>query len=75
MKSIPITGSAHATAVAAFSTRARAGAPVSAPLTWEELPDIPGANTFTTTNLPARLAALSADPWQDFRRHATPLRP
>lgn len=65
----------NATAVAAFSTRARAGAPVSAPLTWEELPDIPAANAFTTTNLPARLATLPADPWQDFRRNAAPLRP
>lgn len=65
----------NATAVAAFSTRARAGAPVSTPLAWDELATIPAANAFTTTNLPARLAALRADPWQDFRRHATPLRP
>lgn len=65
----------NATAVAAYSTRARAGAPVSVPLAWDELPIVRAANAFTTTNLPARLAALPHDPWQDFRRHATTLKP
>lgn len=63
-----------ATAVAAFSTRARAGAPVSTPLDWGELgPDI-GPAHFTLGNLPARLQALDRDPWADFLRAARPLR-
>lgn len=63
-----------ATAVAAFSTRARAGAPVSTPLEWGELgPDI-GPAHFTLENLPARLQALDRDPWADFLRAARPLR-
>ena len=52
-----------ATAVAAYSTRAREGAPVSVPLDWDELgPDI-RANHFTLLNLPNRLAFLDRDPW------------
>ena len=62
-----------ATAVAAYSTRARPGAPVSTPLDWEELgPDI-GPAHFTVANLPARLAALTDDPWDGFRAAAVPL--
>ncbi|MGD9882486.1 MAG: DNA ligase D [Reyranella sp.] len=54
-----------ATAVGAYSTRARDGAPVSVPLDWDELgPDI-RANHFTLLNLPKRLAFLDRDPWQD----------
>jgi bifunctional non-homologous end joining protein LigD len=55
-----------ATSVAPYSTRARAGAPVSTPLTWEELgPDVRGAH-FRVDNLPTRLAHLDADPWSGF---------
>jgi bifunctional non-homologous end joining protein LigD len=59
-----------ATAVAAYSTRARPGAPVSAPLTWDELPDITGADHYTVMTMPTRLAALDEDPWHDFRAQA-----
>jgi bifunctional non-homologous end joining protein LigD len=53
-----------ATAVGAYSTRAREGAPVSVPLAWDELgPDI-RANHFTVLNLPNRLAFLDCDPWE-----------
>ena len=54
-----------ATAVAPYSTRARPGAPVSAPLAWDELSDDAAANRFTVETLPARLAAGS-DPWAGF---------
>jgi bifunctional non-homologous end joining protein LigD len=55
-----------ATAVAAYSTRSRPGAPVSTPLTWDELgPDVRGAH-FRVDNLPTRLAHLSEDPWSGF---------
>lgn len=62
-----------ATAVAPYSTRARAGAPVSMPLAFEELsPDIL-PNHFTVENVPAWLASLDADPWADFRKAEVPL--
>ncbi len=62
-----------ATAVAAYSTRARPGAAVSAPLGWEELDELPGPAWFTLQNMPTRLAQLSADPWDGFRAAAAPL--
>ncbi|GAA4023268.1 DNA ligase D [Sphingomonas swuensis] len=36
-----------ATAVLPYSARAREGAPVAAPVTWDELPDLKGANIFS----------------------------
>jgi len=54
-----------ATCVAAYSTRARTDAPVSTPITWEELPNIPGPDTFTVANLYERLDSLPKDPWED----------
>lgn len=64
-----------ATAVAAFSSRARPGAPVSMPIGWEELGPEIGPAHFTVLNAPGRLSALAADPWQDFRKAAVALRP
>jgi bifunctional non-homologous end joining protein LigD len=61
------------TAVAAYSTRARAGAPVSMPLGWDELAPEIGPAYFTVRNTPARLASLAADPWADFRESAAPI--
>jgi bifunctional non-homologous end joining protein LigD len=55
-----------ATAVRAFSTRARPGAPVSAPVTWEELGGIGDPTAFDTTSTPERLAALTKDPWTGY---------
>ncbi|PYE87871.1 DNA ligase D [Phyllobacterium leguminum] len=63
-----------ATAIAPYSTRARPGAAVSAPLGWEELsPDI-GPAYFTVLNMPTRLAALRDDPWESFWDAAVPLK-
>jgi bifunctional non-homologous end joining protein LigD len=53
-----------ATAVAAYSTRARPGAAVSTPLAWDELGPAIRANHFTVENLPKRLAFLDTDPWE-----------
>ncbi len=53
-----------ATAVAAYSTRARPDAAVSAPLAWDELGPAIRANHFTVENLPKRLAFLDRDPWE-----------
>ncbi|MGQ4274711.1 DNA ligase D [Terrihabitans sp. B22-R8] len=55
-----------ATAVAAYSTRSRPGAPVATPLKWDELgPEVRG-NHFNVSNLPRRLENLEADPWEGF---------
>jgi bifunctional non-homologous end joining protein LigD len=54
-----------ATAVAAYSTRARAGAPVSIPLSWNELSPSVRPNHFTVENLPTRLRHLRVNPWPD----------
>ncbi len=54
-----------ATAVAAYSTRARAGAPVSVPLRWDELDDV-RSDRFTLRNLCLRLARQRKDPWVNF---------
>jgi bifunctional non-homologous end joining protein LigD len=56
------------TSVAVFSTRAREGAPVSVPVTWEELPRLKSANQFTVLNIGKRLRTLERDPWADIGR-------
>lgn len=62
-----------ATAVSAFSTRARAGAPVSVPVSWDELPSLGSGARFSVASVPSRLAALRPDPWADFARAVRPL--
>jgi bifunctional non-homologous end joining protein LigD len=61
------------TAVAPYSVRARAGAPVATPLDWDEL-DSRGlrADRFTIRDLPKRLSG-QRDPWADMSRHARSL--
>jgi bifunctional non-homologous end joining protein LigD len=55
-----------ATAVAAYSTRARKEASVSTPLAWEELSESVRADYFRVDNLRQRLRFLASDPWQGF---------
>jgi bifunctional non-homologous end joining protein LigD len=57
-----------ATAVAAFSTRARSGAPVSTPVSWDELPTMRSGNQYRVGNLAARLSHLNRDPWSRFHQ-------
>jgi bifunctional non-homologous end joining protein LigD len=61
------------TAIAPYSVRARAGAPVATPLEWEEL-DTRGlrADRFSIRDVPKRLAG-QRDPWADMYRHARSL--
>ncbi len=61
------------TAVAPYSPRARAGAPVSMPLAWDELSPAIGPKHFTIRNARARIDALPEDPWSAFRKSARPL--
>ena len=63
-----LRNSLEQTAVAAYSTRARAGAPVSVPVTWEELGRCKSANQYTVLNLAKRLGSLKQDPWKDMLR-------
>jgi bifunctional non-homologous end joining protein LigD len=57
-----------ATSVAAYSTRARAGAPVSTPLRWNELTSDLDPGAFTLRTVPGRLHRLRQDPWADLPR-------
>jgi bifunctional non-homologous end joining protein LigD len=52
-----------ATAVAAYSPRARAGAPVSFPLDWRELRKTQAGNLATVRDVPAKLNKRKTDPW------------
>ncbi len=63
-----LRNSLEQTAVAAWSTRARAGAPVSVPVTWAELGRCKSANQYTVFNLAKRLGSLKQDPWRDMLR-------
>lgn len=62
-----------ATAVAAYSTRARAGAAVSTPLGWDELSEAVKSDHFRIGNLGRRLAYLRRDPWADYFAVKQPL--
>ncbi|MDF1606482.1 non-homologous end-joining DNA ligase [Nocardioides sp. YIM 152315] len=59
------------TAVPPYAVRARPGAPVSAPIGWDELSRVTPAQV-TVANLSRRLAAKE-DPWRGWRRHASGL--
>ena len=61
------------TAVAAYSTRARSGAPVSMPLDWPDLDEVSGPAAFTLGNVPHRLETRPKDPWGNFFDTAVPL--
>lgn len=52
------------TTICAYSPRARAGAPVSVPLSWRELATPP--TRWTLRTVPRRLQRLTADPWADY---------
>jgi len=52
-----------ATAVAAYSLRARPGVPASTPLAWDELSTIDDPADLNYATLPERLAAGAPDPW------------
>lgn len=63
-----------ATFAAAYAVRARPGAPVSAPVTWEEVEqDAVEPRSFTLRTMPARLEA-AGDVWRDLRRRGRSLR-
>jgi bifunctional non-homologous end joining protein LigD len=60
-----------ATAIASYSLRARPGFPVAAPVFWEELRTLPGADAFDRISVLQRLQQLTADPWEDLQGSAS----
>ena len=63
------------TSVAAFSSRARAGAPVSVPLRWEEVTPKLAPGSWTVATVEQRLARVRQDPWKGYwtsRQRLTP---
>ena len=60
-----LRNSRGATAVAAYSTRARTGATVSTPVGWNELPNLTPSE-FTVKTVLSRLKTMKYDPWKEF---------
>jgi bifunctional non-homologous end joining protein LigD len=60
-----LRNSREATAICAYSTRARPGATVSVPIAWEELGSLKEPNRYTVANLMKRLKTIKRDPWAD----------
>jgi len=56
------------TSVAAYSTRARPGCPISVPVAWEELTSRLKPDQFRLANIRRRLDGLKQDPWRDYWR-------
>ncbi|HEY8878306.1 MAG TPA: non-homologous end-joining DNA ligase [Roseateles sp.] len=67
-----------ATAVAAYSLRARPGLGVAMPIHWSELADVEGAAQWTIANAADHIARRKSDPWAELgatrQSLATPLR-
>lgn len=59
-----------ATAVAAYSVRARSGAPVSTPLHWDEIGGRMKPAAFHAASIVRRMSGLHSDPWKPMRRMA-----
>jgi bifunctional non-homologous end joining protein LigD len=53
----------NATFIAPYSPRARQGAPVAVPITWEDLAHGVDPAAFTMQSVPRHLANLKEDPW------------
>ena len=70
----PVGQCAEATAIGAYSPRARAGAPVALPIEWDELaPDGKQAPRFLLRDVPKLIRARKRDPWEDFEAARRPL--
>ncbi|MEZ0316025.1 MAG: DNA ligase D [Methylophilaceae bacterium] len=56
----------EATAVAAYSVRARPGAPISIPILWDELKEDLRSDLYNILNIKSRLLGLDEDPWHAY---------
>lgn len=63
-----------ATAVVPYAVRARPGAPVATPLTWQELDQIPASDYFTMATIFNRLEK-NGDPMHNMHRYARSIKP
>lgn len=54
-----------ATAIEVYSTRAKKGAPIAAPLSWDEIGAV-RSDTFNIGNIRERLSGLRKDPWAGY---------
>lgn len=54
------------TAIAPYSPRARANAPVATPVSWAELKNIDSGAAFTIETIGARLKKQKSDPWKGY---------
>jgi bifunctional non-homologous end joining protein LigD len=61
-----LRNSETASAVSAYSARAREDAGVSTPLEWDELGKTDIRDKFTVLTVPKRLAKLTLDPWAEY---------
>jgi bifunctional non-homologous end joining protein LigD len=60
------------TIVAAYSMRGLPGAPVSTPLSWEELSSLDSPKVFDLHSVPQRVKE-TGDPWEAIQAYATPI--
>jgi bifunctional non-homologous end joining protein LigD len=60
------------TCVVAYSVRGKEGAPISAPIFWEDLPVLTSSQHFNINNIFDYLK-VKGDPWKDIYNQATPL--
>lgn len=68
-----LRNSETASAVSAFSARARKEAGVSTPLAWDELGKKDVRDRFTVKTVPARLKRLKDDPWAGYAETKQPI--
>ena len=70
-----LRNSETASAVSAYSARARKDAGVSTPLEWDELGRTDIRDKFTVLTVPKRLAKLTLDPWAEYDSARQPITP
>lgn len=63
-----LRNSLGATAIAAYSTRAKPNATISVPILWEEVGAEVRSDSFTVNNIMQRLTTLNEDPWKDYAK-------
>jgi bifunctional non-homologous end joining protein LigD len=61
-----LRNSRGATSIASCSTRARHGAPVAAPLRWEELSSTGSSDKYDVQTMTLRLKSKRIDPWKGY---------
>jgi len=59
-----------ATTAAAYSLRARQGAPASMPLGWHELTEVEDPQEYNYATVPAILSERETDPWSEYNNSA-----